>query len=281
MSSLSELEKIASQCRRDVLRMTHDIASGHPGGSLSSTDILVALYFDILKHNPSNFRIDGKNEDVFILSIGHISPILYSVLARSGYFDISELASFRKINTRLQGHPATCSKLPGVRIATGSLGQGLSAAIGIAISKKADKDPQHVFCLMGDGEIQEGQVWEAAMYAGAHKIDNLIGIIDYNKQQIDGRVDVIMPHTNLRAKWEAFNWKVIDMNGNDMNDVVEKLNMAKSLCGKGIPVMLIANTEMGFGVDFMTGTNKWHGAPLTSEQLSIALPQLPETLGDY
>lgn len=281
MPSITELQKIASQCRRDVLRMTHAVASGHPGGSLSSTDILVALYFDILKHNPKKFTKQAKDEDVFILSIGHISPILYSILARSGYFDIKELSTFRKLNTRLQGHPATTENLPGIHIATGSLGQGLSASIGIALAKKANNDPQQVFCLMGDGEIQEGQVWEAAMYAGAHKIDNLIGIIDNNGQQIDGPIEKIMPSSNLKNKWEAFNWQVLEMQGNDMSDVVKTITQAKTLCGNGKPIMILAHTQMGFGVDFMTGTNKWHGTPLNDEQLAKALPQLEETLGDY
>jgi transketolase len=278
---VKELEKLASQVRRDIVRMVHCCASGHPGGSLGCTDYLVALYFNIMKHDPE-FKMDGIGEDVFFLSNGHISPVWYSVLARSGYFPIPELATFRKLNSRLQGHPATEEHLPGIRMASGSLGQGLSAAIGAAQAKKLNKDNRTVFVLMGDGEQQEGQVWEAAMYAAHNNVDNLIATIDYNGQQIDGPVDKILSLLDLGAKYKAFGWDVLELEkGNDMGEVVKKLQEAKSHTGKGKPVMLLMKTEMGAGVDFMMGTHKWHGTAPNDEQLKDALAQLEETQGDY
>jgi transketolase len=274
------LTQIASQVRRDILRMVHACQSGHPGGSLGCADFLVALYFDTLKHH-TNFSMDGKNEDLFFLSNGHISPVFYSVLARSGYFDVKELATFRKLNTRLQGHPTTHEHLPGVRVASGSLGQGLSVAIGAALTKKLNKDASLVYCLHGDGELQEGQIWEAAMYAPYHKVDNLIATIDVNGQQIDGSTEQVLSLGNLRAKWEAFGWEVLSMDGNNMADVQRGLAEAKSKTGKGKPVLILMKTEMGNGVDFMMHSHKWHGIAPSDEQLAAALGQLEETLGDY
>ena len=274
------LTQIASQVRRDILRMVHACQSGHPGGSLGCADFLVALYFDTLNHH-TNFSMDGKNEDLFFLSNGHISPVFYSVLARSGYFDVKELATFRKLNTRLQGHPTTHEHLPGVRVASGSLGQGLSVAIGAALTKKLNKDASLVYCLHGDGELQEGQIWEAAMYAPYHKVDNLIATIDVNGQQIDGSTEQVLSLGNLRAKWEAFGWEVLNMDGNDMADVQRGLAEAKSKTGKGKPVLILMKTEMGNGVDFMMHSHKWHGIAPSDEQLAAALGQLEETLGDY
>lgn len=245
MTTISELKKISTQVRRDVLRMVHGAQSGHPGGSLGCADLLTALYNGILDHDPKNFTLEGHHQDVFFLSNGHISPVWYSVLARSGYFKIEELATFRKLSSRLQGHPATQEGLPGIRIASGSLGQGLSAAIGVAIAKKLDLDSSLVFVLMGDGEIQEGQVWEAAMYAGGKKVDNLIGIVDFNRKQIDGSTDEVLPPLDLKAKWEAFGWLVLEMDGNNMEEVVSTLNLAKSHTGKQQPVMILMKTEMG------------------------------------
>ena len=282
MPSTAELQRITSQVRRDILRMVHDPQSGHPGGSLGCADYLVALYFEILKHEPKNFNMNGTNEDIFFLSNGHISPVWYSVLSRSGYFDVKELKSFRKLNSRLQGHPATEEGLEGIRIASGSLGQGLSVAMGAAQAKKLNKDNNLIYILMGDGEIQEGQVWEAAMYGAAKKMDNIIATIDVNGRQIDGDTDQVLNMGNLRAKWEALGWEVLEMkNGNDINDVLSTLKLAKTLTGKGKPVMVLMKTEMGFGVDFMMGTHKWHGVAPNNEQLSNALSQLEETLGDY
>lgn len=280
MKQVQELEKISSQVRRDVVRMVHSCQSGHPGGSLGCTDFLVALYFDAMSHEPS-FNMDAFNEDVFFLSNGHISPVFYSVLARSGYFDPKELSTFRKINSRVQGHPATHEHLPGIRIASGSLGQGLSVAIGAAITKKRLKDTHLVYTLHGDGELQEGQIWEGAMFAPHHKIDNLIMTIDVNGQQIDGPVEKIMSLGNLQAKFEAFGWEVIASEGNDMSAIVKALQLAKQLSGKGKPVCNLMNTQMGFGVDFMMGSHKWHGVAPNDDQLANALAQLPETLGDY
>ena len=274
------LTQIASQVRRDILRMVHACQSGHPGGSLGCADFLVALYFDTLKHH-TDFNMDGKNEDLFFLSNGHISPVFYSVLARSGYFDVKELATFRKLNTRLQGHPTTHEHLPGVRVASGSLGQGLSVAIGAALTKKLNKDASLVYCLHGDGDLQEGQIWEAAMYAPYHKVDNLIATIDVNGQQIDGSTEQVLSLGNLRAKWEAFGWEVLNMDGNDMADVQRGLAEAKSKTGKGKPVLILMKTEMGNGVDFMMHSHKWHGIAPSDEQLAAALGQLEETLGDY
>jgi transketolase len=275
-----ELKGIASQVRRDILRMVHAVNSGHPGGSLGCTELLVSLYFNVMDHNPE-FSMDGKNEDLFFLSNGHISPVWYSVLARSGYFDISELATFRKLNSRLQGHPATEEGLPGIRIASGSLGQGLSAAIGAAQAKKLNNDDKTVFVLMGDGELEEGQVWEAAMYAHHHKVDNLIAFVDCNGQQIDGPVDAIMSLGNLRSKWEAFGWKVLEAEGNDFDQLVPVIKEAKSLTGQYQPIMILMHTEMGFGVDFMMGSHKWHGVAPNDTQLQEALLQLIETANDY
>lgn len=280
-TNIVELEKFCSQVRRDIVRMVHAVASGHPGGSLGCTEYITALYQSVMNYNPKNFTMDGINEDVFFLSNGHVSPVFYSVLARSGYFPIKELSTFRKLNTRLQGHPTTHEGLPGVRIASGSLGQGLSVAIGAALSKKLNNDSALVYTLHGDGEIQEGQIWEAAMYAAGNNVDNLISCIDYNNKQIDGDIDDVLPLGNLRAKWEAFGWTVIEMEGNNISKVLEGLEKAKSLTGKGKPVMIIMKTEMGNGVDFMMGTHKWHGSPPNDEQLASALSQLEETLGDY
>ncbi len=280
-ADIAQLEKIASQVRRDIVRMVHCRASGHPGGSLGCADYFVALFFHVLKHNP-DFSMDGKNEDLFFLSNGHISPVWYSCLARSGYFPVEELGTFRDINSRVQGHPATEEGLPGIRIASGSLGQGLSVACGAALSKKLNGDDRHVFALMGDGEQQEGQVWEAAMYAAHNKVDNLIAAIDYNGQQIDGPVDKIVSLGDLRAKYEAFGWEVINLeNGNDMKSVVETLEYAKTLTGKGKPIMIIMRTEMGYGVDYMMGSHKWHGVAPNDAECALALDQLQETLGDY
>lgn len=278
--TIPQLNRIASQVRRDIVRMVHSAQSGHPGGSLGCTDFMVAMYFRILKHNP-NFKPDGTGEDIFFLSNGHISPVWYSVLARNKYFDLEELNTFRKINSRLQGHPATKEGLPGVRVASGSLGQGLSVAVGAALTKKLNGDNHMVYVLMGDGEQQEGQIWEATMFAAHNKVDNLIATVDYNGQQIDGPVDSINTLGNLRAKYEAFNWEVIESEGNDMNDVISSMTLAKSLTGRGKPVINLMKTEMGKGVDFMEGTHKWHGIPPNDEQLASALSQLDETLGDY
>ena len=275
-----KLKKTATQIRRDIVRMVHACQSGHPGGSLGCTDFLVALYFHVLKHN-SNFSMDGKGEDLFFLSNGHISPLWYSTLARAGYFEVKELATFRQLNSRLQGHPATHEHLPGIRVASGSLGQGLSVAIGAAQAKKLNGDNNLVYVLMGDGEQQEGQIWEAAMYAAHHKVDNVIATIDYNGQQIDGPVKNIMDLKDLKAKWESFGWHVQEFDGNDMETVIKNLIVAKSLTGKGKPVMNLMRTEMGFGVDFMMNSHKWHGVAPNDEELKRALAQLEETLGDY
>jgi transketolase len=282
MSNTDNLNEICSQVRRDIVRMTHAVKSGHPGGSLGCTDYLVALYFSIMKHDPSNFSMDGSNQDLFFLSNGHISPVWYSVLARSGYFETSELKTFRKLNSRLQGHPTTEEGLPGIRIASGSLGQGLSASIGAALTKRMNGENNFVYVLMGDGEIQEGQVWEAAMFAPKYKLDNLIATIDYNGRQIDGDVEEVMPLGDLKAKWHAFGWDVIESeNGNDVHEVIKTLQLAKDRSGNGKPIMILLKTEMGAGVDFMMGTNKFHGVPPNDEQLASALSQQAETLGDY
>ena len=281
MANIIELQRTASQVRRDILRQVHAVNSGHPGGSLGCTDFFVALYFHILKHNANPFSMDGIGEDLFFLSNGHISPVWYSVLARSGYFPVDELKTFRKLNSRLQGHPATEEGLPGIRAASGSLGQGLSMAIGAAQSKKLNGDNQTVFTLHGDGELQEGQIWEAAMYAAANKVDNIIATVDVNGQQIDGPTEKVLSLGNLRAKWEAFGWIVLEMEGNDMEKVLEGLENAKRHIGNGKPVVILMRTEMGAGVDFMMGTHKWHGVAPNDEQLKLALGQLEETLGDY
>jgi len=260
--------------------MVHAVQSGHPGGSLGCTEYFVAMYFHILKHNNS-FNQEGKGEDLFFLSNGHISPVWYSVLARSGYFEVSELATFRKLNSRLQGHPATEEKLPGIRIASGSLGQGLSAAIGAAQTKKLNNDDRFVYVLMGDGELQEGQVWEAAMYAAHHKVDNVIASVDFNGQQIDGPTSEVMDLKDIKAKWEAFGWEVVESNGNDFSDLIATIDKAQKLKGQGKPILNLMRTEMGQGIDFMVGTHKWHGIAPNDEQLADALGQLEETLGDY
>jgi transketolase len=277
---IDKLTKLAAQVRRDIVRMVHGCQSGHPGGSLGCADYFVALYFHILKHNPK-FEMDGHNEDLFFLSNGHISPVWYSVLARSGYFEISELATFRKLNSRLQGHPATHEHLPGIRVASGSLGQGMSVAIGAALAKKLNNDDRLVYSLHGDGELQEGQTWEAAMYASHNKVDNLISAIDVNGQQIDGSTENVLSLGNLKAKWEAFGWEVLEMNGNDMTDVIRGLDLAVSKTGKGKPIMILMQTMMGNGIDFMMHSHKWHGVAPNDEQLALALAQVEETLGDY
>jgi transketolase len=276
-----ELNSIASQVRRDIVRMVSAVSSGHPGGSLGCADFLTLLYFEVLKHSPDNFTMDGKNEDIFYLSNGHISPVWYSVLARSGYFPVPELATFRKISSRLQGHPATDKKMPGVRMASGSLGQGLSCALGTAVVKKLNGDKSLVYTLHGDGELQEGQIWEAAMYAAANGVDNVIATIDYNGRQIDGDVDDILSLGNLSQKWQAFGWEVLEMDGHNMDEMRTTLEKAKSLTGHGKPIVIIMTTEMGQGVDYMMGTHKWHGSAPNAEQLASALEQLEETLGDY
>lgn len=276
-----ELKNIASQVRRDIVRMVAAVSSGHPGGSLGCADFLTYLYFEGMKHNPENFSMDAKDEDVFFLSNGHISPVFYSVLAHVGYFPVSELATFRKLNSRLQGHPSTDKKLPGIRMASGSLGQGLSVAIGTALTKKLNGDNSTVFTLHGDGELQEGQIWEAAMYAAANKVDNLIATIDYNGRQIDGDLDDVLSLGNLEAKWQAFGWDVLSMNGHDFDSIRETMQIAKSKLGNGKPIVIIMKTEMGQGVDYMMGTHKWHGSAPNAEQLQSALNQLEETLGDY
>ena len=280
IKKIDELEKISSQVRRDIVRMVHKVQSGHPGGSLGCTDFFVTLFFQIMKRN-SVFNMNGKNEDIFFLSNGHISPVFYSVLARSGYFKLDELYTFRKLNSRLQGHPATHEGLPGIRVASGSLGQGLSVAIGAALSKKLNNDNNLVYVLLGDGELQEGQVWEALMFASHNKLDNIMVTIDYNGQQIDGPVDEINSLLNLKDKLKSFGWKVIESDGNDYNSLIESFNKAKSKLDKGFPVINIMKTVMGKGVDFMENSHKWHGIAPNDEQLAKALDQLEETLGDY
>lgn len=277
-----ELQNIAAQVRRDIIRMVHDAKSGHPGGSLGCADFLTALYFEVMDIDPAKFTKEGVGEDMFFLSNGHISPVLYSVMARKGYFPVEELGTFRKLHTRLQGHPTPVEGLPGIRIASGSLGQGVSVAIGAALAKKANQDSHIVYALTGDGELQEGQIWEAVMFAGAKKVDNLIVTVDHNGKQIDGPTDTVMNLGKLRAKFEAFGWMVLDMNGNDMKKCVQTLKLAKTLARNGKPVAIIMKTEMGQGVDFMMGTHKWHGTPPNDEQAEAALAQLPVTsLGDY
>jgi len=277
---MAELKAIASQIRRDIVRMVHGAASGHPGGSLGCADFFTALYFKVLKHDP-NFHMDARNEDVFFLSNGHISPVFYSALARSGYFDIKELSTFRKINSRLQGHPTTHEHLPGVRVASGSLGQGMSVAIGAALSKKLNNDKNIVYSLHGDGELDEGQNWEAIMFAAAKKVDNLISTVDWNGQQIDGTTKSVMDLMNIHSKFDAFGWTTLEMNGNDMDEVLATLDKARSLTGQGKPIAIMMHTIMGKGVDFMENDHHWHGIAPNDEQLTKALAQLPETLGDY
>ena len=281
MEKIEQLQKIVSQVRRDIVRMVHSNNSGHPGGSLGCTEFLVALYFEAMSHN-SAFDMDGKDEDLFFLSNGHISPVIYSVLARSGYFDVSELDTFRNINSRLQGHPTTHEGLPGIRIASGSLGQGMSVAVGAAETKKLNKDNRIIYSLHGDGELQEGQIWEAAMYASAKKVDNLICTVDLNGQQIDGSTDEVMNMGSLEDKFTAFGFDVlVEKNGNDLNHIIKTLNEAKLRTGKGKPVCILLHTEMGNGVDFMMGSHKWHGVAPNDEELANALSQNEETLGDY
>jgi len=279
---MPELKDIATQIRRDIVRMVHAVQSGHPGGSLGCTDYFTALFFKVMEHRPEPFDMDGKDQDLFFLSNGHISPVYYSALAHSGYFPKAELATFRKLNSRLQGHPTTHEHLPGVRIASGSLGQGMSVALGAALSKKLNKDSKLVYSLHGDGELEEGQNWEAIMFAAHHKVDNLIATVDYNGQQIDGPTDKVMGLGDLGAKFTSFGWVVLNLDkGNDVDEVVATLQKAKSLTGKGQPIVIIMKTGMGKGVDFMEGSHEWHGIAPNDEQLAKALAQLPETLGDY
>jgi transketolase len=281
MTPIAELQIIAAQVRRDIIRMVHSAKSGHPGGSLGCADFLTALYFEIMDINPTNFTRTGKDEDMFFISNGHITPVLYSVMARRGYFPIDELKTFRLFNSRLQGHPTPAKHLPGIRVASGSLGQGISIAIGAAIAKKNNKDDKTVFVLTGDGELEEGQIWESLLFASANNIDNLIAIVDNNNKQIDGSTDDVCSLGNLKDKFIAFDWEVLEMNGNNMEETVKMLKYAKTLTGKGKPVIIIMHTEMGMGVDFMMGTHKWHGTPPNDEQEAKALSQLPETIGDY
>jgi transketolase len=281
MADIQHLERLAAQTRRDIVRMVHRVASGHPGASLGTTEFFIALYHEIMEHNTA-FKMNGLNEDVFFLSNGHISPVFYSVLARSGYFPVSELNTFRHLNSRLQGHPTTHEGLPGVRIASGSLGQGISVAIGVAVAKKMNYDDRTVFALCGDGELQEGQIWEAAMYAAHNRVDNLIVTVDWNGQQIDGSNDKVLSLGDLEGKWRTFGWHVLHCKqGNDMRSVIAALQQAKAASGKGKPVVLLLKTEMGYGVDFMQGTHKWHGSAPNNDQLADALSQLEETMGDY
>lgn len=280
MADIQLLERMATQVRRDIIRMVHACQSGHPGGSLGCADFFTALYQEVMDHNPA-FNMEGKGEDVFYLSNGHISPVWYSVLARSGYFPVEELATFRTLNSRLQGHPATHEKLPGIRVASGSLGQGLSVALGVALAKKMDGDNKLIYVLTGDGELQEGQVWEAMMFAAHRKTDNVIVTVDWNGQQIDGPNDEVLGLGDLEAKWLSFGWEVVHMDGNKMSNVLDGFAEAKTKTGNGKPVVILMKTDMGHGVDFMSGTHKWHGKPPNDEQRDIALAQLEETLGDY
>ena len=280
MPTNQELKTIASQVRRDIIRMVHQCQSGHPGGSLGCTDFMVALYFQILR-NKLPFSMEGHGEDMFFLSNGHISPVWYSVLARSGYFPINELGTFRRINSRLQGHPATHEGLPGVRVASGSLGQGLSVAVGAALAKRINKDPHLIYVLTGDGELEEGQCWEAIMSAAHYKLDNIIATVDWNGQQIDGPTREIMSLGDLEAKWKSFGWNVLLLNGNLMEEVVATLEHAKELTGKQQPIVILMKTDMGYPVDFMVGSHHWHGIAPNDEQREKALAQLEETLGDY
>ena len=281
MEDTKTLQRIASQLRRDIVRMVHAVQSGHPGGSLGCADYFTALYYGILRHDPGQWNMDGEGQDLFFLSNGHISPVWYSVLARSGYFPVKELATFRKLDSRLQGHPTTHEGLPGVRMASGSLGQGMSVAIGAALAKKLNGDEHLVYTLHGDGELQEGQIWEAAMYAAANKVDNLICTVDVNGRQIDGDVDQVLPLGDLHAKWAAFGWDVLETDGNDLDTLIRTMSTAKSHTGKGKPVMVLMRTEMGQGVDFMMNSHAWHGIAPNDAQLAAALAQLEETLGDY
>jgi len=279
--NISELEQIATQVRRDIIRMVHAAKSGHPGGSLGCTDFITALFFNILNTTPETISENGAGEDMFFLSNGHISPVLYSVMARRGYFPVKELATFRFLGTRLQGHPSPNYHLPGIRVASGSLGQGISVAVGAALAKKANHDPNLVYVLCGDGELQEGQNWEAILFAAANRVDNLILIVDYNHKQIDGTIEEVCSLGNLHAKFEAFDWKVMEMQGNNMEEILKQMNEVKKHTHESKPVVVLMHTEMGMGVDFMMGTHKWHGSPPNDEQMQTALNQLPETIGDY
>ena len=281
MPNYKSLNDLVSQVRRDILRMVHKVNSGHPGGSLGCTEFMVGLYYEVMEL-ATNFDMNGKDEDLFFLSNGHISPVLYSVLARKGYFPVEELSTFRHIDSRLQGHPATHEGLPGVRIASGSLGQGLSVAIGAALSKKLNKDKNTVFALLGDGELQEGQNWEAIMFASGKKVDNLIATIDLNGKQIDGKTDDVMPMGNIATKFKAFGWEIIELKeGNNLEAVIKTLQLAKTKTANGRPIVIIMQTEMGNGVDYMMHTHAWHGKAPDDELLAKALDQNPETLGDY
>lgn len=277
---IAKLKNIASQIRRDIIRQVSKCQSGHPGGSLGCTDLFTVLYFHFMKHDPS-FNMEGHDEDLFFLSNGHISPVWYSTLARAGYFPVDELNTFRQINSRLQGHPATHEGLPGIRVASGSLGQGLSVAIGAALAKKLNQDDKIVFALTGDGELQEGQIWEAVLFANHKKVDNLITIVDWNGQQIDGANDDVITLGDLEAKWKAFGWNVLHMDGHNYEDIIKTLQSAKDNCGNGSPQVILMKTEMGKGVDYMEGTHKWHGKAPNEELTEKALSQLEETLGDY
>jgi transketolase len=281
MAEIEKLERIASQIRRDIVRMVTGAQSGHPGGSLGSTDIMTALYFDVMKQDPKTWTRDSKGQDAFVLSAGHMTPVYYSTLSRAGYFPTEELATFRKYGTRLQGHPSIEKGLPGVVQASGSLGQGLAAAAGLAIGKKLDKEDNSVFVLCGDGESEEGEIWEAGMFAAHHGLDNLIAMTDWNGQQIDGPVEKVAGEGDLEAKWKAFGWNVIVSDGNDFKAILEAFSRAKSAKGAGKPTMILFKTSMGKGVDFMEGTNKWHGKAPSQEQCAQAMSQLEETLGDY
>lgn len=281
MTKIQELQRISAQVRRDIIRMVTNAKSGHPGGSMSSADFLTALYFGVMKHDPANWTRDGKGQDVFILSAGHLTPVYYSILARAGYFPVPELATFRLFGTRLQGHPCVVSGLPGIFQVSGSLGQGLSAAAGIALGKKLDNEPEKVYVMLGDGECEEGQVWEAAMFAAHRKIDNIIAMVDWNGQQIDGNVDDVAGLGDLDLKWKAFGWETVVADGHDFEAILKAYADAEALTGKGKPVMILFKSDMGHGVDFMAGTNEWHGKPTSPEQCEKALAQLEETLGDF
>ena len=281
MTKIQELQRISTQVRRDIIRMVTNAKSGHPGGSMSSADFLTALYFGVMKHDPANWTRDGKGQDVFILSAGHLTPVYYSILSRAGYFPLSELSTFRLFGTRLQGHPCIKTGLAGIFQTSGSLGQGLSAAAGIALGKKLDKETEKVYVMLGDGECEEGQVWEAAMFASHNKIDNIIAMVDWNGQQIDGHVDNVAGLGNLEAKWEAFGWLTVTADGHDFEAILDAYAKAEALSGQGKPVIILFKSDMGHGVDFMAGTNEWHGKPTSAEQCEKALAQLEETLGDF
>ena len=281
INDINDLERIAAQFRRDIVRMVHAVQSGHPGGSLGCADFFAAMYFNLLDHDPSDFSMDGLGQDLFFLSNGHISPVWYAALARSGYFPVSELATFRKLHSRLQGHPATKEGLPGIRIASGSLGQGLSVGIGAALAKKLNRENKLVFTLHGDGELQEGQIWEAALFAAHNKVDNIISIIDRNFQQIDGPTEDILGMGDIGRKFAAFGWTVLEMDGHNLEEIIDTVNQAKGLTGKNTPIVIVMHTDMGKGVDFMEGTHEWHGKAPNDALFERAMAQLPVTLGDY